>query len=64
MSNHAGSDGTVAALTPPGDESAAVLLGRMAEHEDIANMAAYLMTDASAMVTGQTLHINGGNYRP
>lgn len=46
------------------DQSAAVLLGRMAEPEDIANMAAYLMTDASVMVTGQTLHINGGNYRP
>jgi NAD(P)-dependent dehydrogenase (short-subunit alcohol dehydrogenase family) len=46
------------------ERSAAVPLGRMAEPEDIADMAAFLMTDASQMVTGQTLHINGGDYRP
>lgn len=45
-------------------KAAEVLIGRMAEPEDIANMAIFLMTDQSAMVTGQTLHINGGDYRP
>ena len=44
--------------------SAAIPLGRMAEPEDIAEMAGFLMTDASAMITGQTLHVNGGAYRP
>jgi NAD(P)-dependent dehydrogenase (short-subunit alcohol dehydrogenase family) len=46
------------------ERSAAVPLGRMAEPEDVADMAAFLMTDESRMVTGQTLHINGGEYRP
>lgn len=46
------------------EKAAAVLIGRMAEPEDIANMAVFLMTEKSAMVTGQTLHINGGDYRP
>jgi len=44
--------------------AANVLIGRMAEPEDIANMAIFLITEQSAMVTGQTLHINGGDYRP
>jgi NAD(P)-dependent dehydrogenase (short-subunit alcohol dehydrogenase family) len=44
--------------------SAAILLGRMAEPEDIAETAAFLMGQASAMITGQTVHINGGEYRP
>lgn len=44
--------------------SAAIPLGRMAEPEDIAGTAAFLMTDASAMITAQTLHVNGGAYRP
>ncbi len=44
--------------------SATIPLGRMAEPEDIAETAAFLMTDASAMITGQTLHVNGGAYRP
>ena len=44
--------------------SAAIPLGRMAEPEDIAETAAFLMTDASAMITAQTLHVNGGAYRP
>ncbi len=46
------------------ERSAAIPLGRMAEPEDIADMAAFLMTDASSMITGQTLHVNGGEYRP
>ncbi len=44
--------------------SAAIPLGRMAEPQDIAETAAFLMTAASAMITGQTLHVNGGAYRP
>ena len=44
--------------------SAAIPLGRMAEPDDIAETAAFLMTDASAMITAQTLHVNGGAYRP
>ena len=46
------------------ERSAAIPLGRMAEPEDIAETAAFLMTDASSMITGQTLHVNGGEYRP
>jgi NAD(P)-dependent dehydrogenase (short-subunit alcohol dehydrogenase family) len=44
--------------------SAANPLGRMAEPEDIAETAGFLMSDASRMITGQTLHVNGGEYRP
>jgi len=37
-------------------------LGRIAEPEDIAAMAVFLATDGSRHVTGQTLHVNGGQF--
>jgi len=37
-------------------------LGRIAEPDDIAAMAVFLASDGSRHVTGQTLHINGGQY--
>jgi len=35
-------------------------LGRLAEPEDIADVALFLVTDAARYVTGQTIHVNGG----
>ena len=37
-------------------------LGRPGDAEDIANSAAFLLSDAASYITGQTLHINGGLY--
>lgn len=46
------------------ERSAAVPLGRMAEPDEIADAVAFLMGDGALMITGQTLHVNGGDYRP
>jgi len=37
-------------------------LGRFGSPEDVANMVIFLSQDASAYVTGQILHVNGGMY--
>jgi 3-oxoacyl-[acyl-carrier protein] reductase len=37
-----------------------VPLGRLAEPEDIADVVLFLVTDAARFVTGQTIHVNGG----
>ena len=39
-----------------------VPLGRMGMPEDIADMAVFLASEESRYVTGQTLHVNGGQY--
>ena len=39
-------------------------LGVMAAPSDIADAAVFLASDASRMMTGQLLHINGGSYMP
>ena len=39
-----------------------VPLGRMATPDDIADMAVFLASEASRHITGQTLHVNGGQY--
>jgi len=44
--------------------SDAVPLGRMARPEDIADVAVFLASDAARHITGQTLHVNGGQYLP
>ena len=41
-----------------------VPLGRLIQPEEIANMAVFLCSDRSQMVTGQTYHVNGGTYSP
>lgn len=35
-------------------------LGRMGTGADIAHLVAFLLSDASSYITGQTLHVNGG----
>ena len=40
----------------------AVPLGRMAQPEDIAQTTLFLASDAAALITGQTIHVNGGSY--
>ncbi|RIV37628.1 SDR family NAD(P)-dependent oxidoreductase [Micromonospora radicis] len=42
------------------DKLATIPLGRMAEPTDVANAVAYLLSDAAAMVTGQTIFVDGG----
>ena len=42
----------------------ALPLGRMALPEDIAQTATFLASDASAMLTGQVLHVNAGSHMP
>jgi len=37
-----------------------ILLGRIAEPEEIASSIIYLASDASAMVTGHTMVVDGG----
>jgi 3-oxoacyl-[acyl-carrier protein] reductase len=44
--------------------SSAVPLGRMARPEDIADVAVFLASDAARHITGQTIHVNGGQYMP
>jgi NAD(P)-dependent dehydrogenase (short-subunit alcohol dehydrogenase family) len=37
-------------------------LGRMAVPEDIANLAVFLASAEASHITGQTMHVNGGQY--
>jgi NAD(P)-dependent dehydrogenase (short-subunit alcohol dehydrogenase family) len=39
-----------------------VPLGRMATPEDIAHMAVFLACDEASHITGQTIHVNGGQF--
>jgi NAD(P)-dependent dehydrogenase (short-subunit alcohol dehydrogenase family) len=39
-----------------------VQLGRVGEHQELANLAAYLMSDYSAYITGQEITIDGGEW--
>jgi 3-oxoacyl-[acyl-carrier protein] reductase len=39
---------------------AAVPLGRITRAEEIADAAVFLATEESRQITGQTLHVNGG----
>lgn len=42
--------------------AAQVPLGRIAQPHDIANMAVFLASEEASHVTGQTLHVNGGQF--
>ncbi|MDQ7905736.1 SDR family NAD(P)-dependent oxidoreductase [Phytohabitans sp. ZYX-F-186] len=42
------------------EKMATIPLGRMAEPADVAGAVAYLLSDAAAMVTGQTVFVDGG----
>ncbi|AXO35132.1 SDR family NAD(P)-dependent oxidoreductase [Micromonospora chalcea] len=42
------------------DKMASIPLGRMAQSQDVANAVAYLLSDAAAMTTGQTIFVDGG----
>jgi 3-oxoacyl-[acyl-carrier protein] reductase len=37
-------------------------LGRSGQPEEVAELAAFLLSEASAYITGQVIHINGGMY--
>lgn len=42
------------------EKMASIPLGRMAEPRDVANAAAFLLSPSAAMITGQTLFVDGG----
>ena len=44
------------------DMSKKVPLGRVGEHQELANLAAYLMSDYSAYVNGEVITIDGGEW--
>ena len=46
------------------EASQALPLGRMAMPADIAQTATFLASEASALITGQVLHVNSGSYMP
>jgi NAD(P)-dependent dehydrogenase (short-subunit alcohol dehydrogenase family) len=39
-------------------------LGRIGQPDDIARVVAFLLSDASGWLTGQTIHANGGALMP
>lgn len=41
---------------------AAIPLGRIATPDEVAALAIFLLSDESSQITGQTLHVNGGQY--
>ena len=41
---------------------ARIPLGRIATADDIAALAVFLLSRGSAHITGQTLHVNGGEF--
>lgn len=46
------------------EASQALPLGRMAMPADIAQTATFLASEASALITGQVLHVNSGSFMP
>jgi len=48
----------------PGSYGPGVPLGRIAAPKDVVGPVMFLLSDAAAYMTGQTLHVNGGTYMP
>lgn len=44
------------------DPAASVPLGRVGEHQELANLAAYLVSDFSAYINGEVVTIDGGEW--
>jgi NAD(P)-dependent dehydrogenase (short-subunit alcohol dehydrogenase family) len=44
------------------ERARAIPLGRIARLDDIARAAVFLASGNAGLVTGQTLHVNGGSY--
>ncbi len=44
------------------DMAKLVPLGRMGQPDDVADVAVFLASDAARHITGQVLHVNGGQY--
>lgn len=45
-------------------EIARTPLGRLGETREVSDVVAFLASDLSSYVTGQTIHLNGGQYMP
>jgi NAD(P)-dependent dehydrogenase (short-subunit alcohol dehydrogenase family) len=50
------------ALKELGDPAARIPLGRVGEHEELANLAAYLLSDYSGYINGDCIRIDGGEW--
>lgn len=59
-------EGAWSRLRPPqlgeSDVAARVPLGRVGEHEELANLAAYLLSDYASYITGTCVTIDGGSW--
>ena len=44
------------------DPAKRVPLGRVGEHQELANLAAYLISDFSAYINGEVVTIDGGEW--
>lgn len=58
------SDESAPARVNPQSYGQVVPLGRIAQPQDVVDPILFLLSPASAYMTGQTLHINGGTYMP
>ncbi len=58
------SDEQAASSLDPSSYGQVVPLGRIAEPKDIVGPVMFLLSEAAAYMTGQTLHVNGGTYMP
>ena len=56
------SDEAAAPRVDPQSYGSVVPLGRIASAADVVGPVLFLLSDASAYMTGQTLHVNGGTY--
>ena len=56
------SDESAAPRIDPQSYGGVVPLGRIASPADVVGPVLFLLSDASAYMTGQTLHVNGGTY--